>query len=362
VLTLQVALAVILTVTAGLYAHSLYNISRIETGYRSDSTLLARLAYRSVNSMEARQAFLANLLGEIRAHPEVAQVALSAGLPFGFADAKVALPENPDRTIGAGTTQVGGGFFDVSGIRILAGREFDGSQSDLDHAAIVNKQLADALWPNQNAVRRVLHRNGTARVVVGIVEFDRCQGLVAPRAACLWEPFATMSWQAYLRLRTHGNPLDFLPELRRMVRGINPDVSISDVNSFDSYVADLTANQRTSAIMSAALAAVGIALVAIGCFSLFASIVKDSAREIAIRIAIGATPARVISTTLAAGLSVVFAGSVAGLAVSVFVARRIQDQLFNVSLTDTPAFILTVIGMISIGLIATYWPARSRQN
>src|SRR5205814_383146 len=148
-----------------------------------------------------------------------------------------------------------------------------------DHAVIINKVLADSLWPNQNAISRTLNRSGKPRSVVGVVEFDRCTGLLMPSGPCAWEPFVSLGTQAYLRIHTRGDANHFAPELSRIARAIHPDAAISDVSTFDAYVRGLTANQRTSAIISGVLAFVGIALVAIGCFSLFASMVKDKARD-----------------------------------------------------------------------------------
>jgi predicted permease len=359
ILALQVALAVMVAVTAGLYARSLYNINRIDTGYRTDSTLLARVVYRSITSTEARNAFLRDLLDRLRAHPNVATVTAVPATPFGFIETKISLPENPNLTIDTGTTQVGSGFFEASGMHLLGGREFDGSQSDIDRSVIINKVIADSLWPNQNSIGRVLTQNGIPRSVVGVVAFDRCFGLLNSPGPCLWTPFVTQGFQVHLRLRTRGEPSQFTPELRRIVWNTYPDVAVTGVETFDSHIGTLTANQRTSAVVSSALAFIGIALVVIGCFSLFASLVKDSAREIAIRIAVGATPRKVISTTVSRAFWLVVFGTVAGLAASVPIARRIGDQLFNVGSTDLATFIATALGMILIGVAASYWPARS---
>jgi len=358
-LTLQVALAVMLMVAAGLYGRSLYNISQIDTGYNTDSMLLARVVYRSITSTAARQAFLRDLLDQLRAHPEVASVTAGPGTPFGFVQAKVSLPDNPDLTIDTRTTQAASGSFETSGIRLIAGREFDESPSDKDGSVIINKVLADSLWPNQNGIGRAVNHNGVPRSVVGIVEFDRCFGLLASPGPCSWTAFVPQGFQVNLRLRTHGDPARFAPELRRIVRAIHSDVAITDVETLGSHVAALTANHRTSALISSVFAFVGIALVAIGCFSLFESLVKDSAREIAVRIAVGATPRKVISTTLSRGFALVVLGTAIGLGASAVMTGRIADQLFNVASTDMATFIATAIGMIVVGVVASYWPARS---
>ncbi len=268
-LVLQVALAVMLAVTAGLYARSLYNISRIDTGYGDGATLLARVTYRSITSTEGRQVFVTELLDRLRNHPEVANVTAVPATPFGFNAAQVTLAENPNRTIDTGATQVGSGFFGTSGIRLIAGREFDGSQSDRDRGVIINKALAESLWPNQNGIGRVLYQNGIPRSVIGVVAFDRCFGLLASPGPCLWTPFVPQGFQVYLRLHTRRDPGHFTPELRRILWEMRQDVAVTDVETFDAHVAALTGNQRTSAVISSVLAFVGIARVAIGSFSLF---------------------------------------------------------------------------------------------
>jgi predicted permease len=358
-LAIQVAISTILAVTAGLYAHSLYNISQVDSGYPAGSMLFARVNYRSIPSADGRRAFLRTLLDRLGEHPRVDKVSAGPAAPFTFIEFKVSAPENPSLMIDVGSTQAAPGFFDAMGIRVVAGREFDGSDYDTEQSVIINSALAASLWPGRQPIGRVLDRGGRKRSVIGIAEFDRCYGLLGQSGPCVWEPFTTVGTGTYLRIRIDGDASSLLPDLRRIAKEIHPDVAILDANTVDSYIAALTANQRISAILSAALAFVGIGLVAIGCFSLFASMVKDSAREIAIRLAVGATPWNLIFTIVTRGLLLVLLGTAAGLSASLFVTKTVADQFFGVDPSDTTTLVATALGMIVVGLVATYWPARA---
>jgi predicted permease len=356
-LAAQVAASIVLAVTAGLYAQSFYHVATIDPGFPTDRLIVGRVIYRSITSEEGRRSFTGTLLERLGRHPQVEHATIGPGAPFSVGPASVSSQESPG-TVDAALALAAPGFFQAMGIQVVAGRELDGSEADAREAAVINSVLADALWPQQSALGRTFQRDSVKRTVVGVAAFDRCHGLLSRGGPCVWEPVTFSGTQAWIRIRVRGDDAAFIPVLRQLVRDAHPEVALADLAPMDEHMARLTTNQRVSAILSGVLAAIGVSLVVIGCFSLFASMVKDSARELAIRLALGATPRSLVAKVVLRGLGLVVSGTLVGAVASIFVRRRVADQLFEIGSSDVTALVVTVAAIMSAALIATYVPAR----
>jgi ABC-type antimicrobial peptide transport system permease subunit len=161
-----------------------------------------------------------------------------------------------------------------------------------------------------------------------------------------------------LRIRVRGDALQFAPVLRQVVHELHPDIAVTEERTLDAHINFMTATQRLSAFTTSALAVLGLALLAFGCLSLFLSMVKDSTREIAIRIALGADRLKLSRRIVGQGLLLISAGVLAGLVAGHFIAERVADQLYRIEPTDAVAFGGTAMFIIGIGLVSVYWSAR----
>jgi putative ABC transport system permease protein len=244
------------------------------------------------------------------------------------------------------------------GIPIVVGRGFDGGNADNRQSVVVNSSLADALWPGENPLGQAVQRDGVTRTVIGVVRFERCHGLLGGGGPCFWEPVRFPGTQAWIRIRVRSDDAAFIAVLRTIVRELHPDVALADFAAMDDHISRLTTNQRISAVLSGVLAVIGITLVVIGCFSLFASVVKDSERELAIRQALGAMPHAIVQKVVLRALWIVGTGTLVGIVASVFVRKRVADQLFDVARWDMTAFVVTVPAIVAAALLATYMPVR----
>jgi ABC-type antimicrobial peptide transport system permease subunit len=126
----------------------------------------------------------------------------------------------------------------------------------------------------------------------------------------------------------------------------------------DDYLYDRLATPRLTAIATAAIAGAGVVLAAIGCFALFASIVKNGLREIAIRRTLGARAAWLYRRCLLQAATLAGAGIVLGLAATVWIRQEIADQLYGNSLRDLRPFVAAAIVLLAVAMAASYWPAR----
>ncbi len=152
--------------------------------------------------------------------------------------------------------------------------------------------------------------------------------------------------------------MTFVPALRRLVHELSPDVAVAEEQAMASHLNELTGAQRTSAFVTMALAVLAILLLAIGCVALFTGMVRDSRNEIAIRMALGATNAKLTARIVAQGLLLTTTGVLFGLVGSAFISQRMSDQLYRVPSSDPAILSLACSVVLMIGLVSVYWSAR----
>ena len=240
------------------------------------------------------------------------------------------------------------GFFETQRIPLVAGREFESSGDDLPDGLIINHVLAERLWPQRNPVgETVIINDDVERRITGVVALDRCVDLLGERGPCAWQPFPNGS-TGYLRIRTRGAPLELVQPLRTLVRELSPDVAVYEENTLSAILDRSTATHRASALASSALALVGIILMAVSCVSLFLSMVRGSAREISIRMALGATPVNLTQRIMTQGLALAIPGVVLGVALALVVASRLADQFVA---PQRPNILVFVVIPLFVGLV-----------
>jgi ABC-type antimicrobial peptide transport system permease subunit len=174
----------------------------------------------------------------------------------------------------------------------------------------------------------------------------------------LWSSYARDGSTATLRVRTAGPASEFTPVLEGIVDRISPDLAIVEVQTMEEIVERMTRPERVSAAISTALALFGIALLAVGFASVFVAMVRDSRREIAIRMALGATDGRLAARVTGQGLLLLVLGSALGLWLATLVTARLGDRLIGVSPTDPASYAFATLVTLTVGLAAAGIAAR----
>jgi predicted permease len=352
ILALQIALSVALAITAGLYARSFLEATRVTTPYDApESLLVARLRPGGMNA-ETREAFFASLEDRLERHPEVIASAMASSPPY---QAGINVVRHPDSDVRVPIQHklVESDYFVTTGIPIVEGRGFEGTEAEVTSGILVNRELAARLWPGESPLGRTLVFGEEVRQVQGVVGDEHCADLHAAAYPCAWRLSAPNATTGYVYVRTTGDPMVFAGTLRQMVRELTPDVAVSDEAGLDTYLARLLQPERVSAALTGLLALLGVVLMAIGSAALFLSMVRERRRELSIRMALGATGGVIARAVLGRGAVVLGLGSAIGLAVAYAVSKQLADQLVGIAPTDAIAFVVVplVVGATGLGAV-----------
>lgn len=354
----QVAVAVAMAIAAGLYARSLTNIAGVRSPYaNADSVLVARLVLSGMTP-EQVSAFYRELVPRLNSLPGVISSTLGGSEPLSAGEGRTRRPDR-ENAVEHALTFAGPDYFATQGVPILAGRDFAASEEDIRSGIIVNEVLAQLWWPGENPVGQALMQGDQPRTVVGVVGDNGCAHPLADPMPCAWVPLRPFTGGSfsYVNVHTQGAPLSFGPALRSLIRDMNRDIAIDGETTVGRLLADRTATERLSAIGSAAAALVGIGLLCIALLGVFLAMVKDSARELAIRIALGAGPMALVRRITTQGLVLLVPGAMLGIVAAYPVGQWIERQLYRVETNDV-AVVAGVPGLlVGIGIVAMLYVA-----
>ena len=161
-----------------------------------------------------------------------------------------------------------------------------------------------------------------------------------------------------IAVRTAGDPLTLAPALRRNVAAIDRELPIADIAPMTAVIGASVAERRFTMLLLTAFAAVAVALAAIGIYGVLAYVVGQRTQEIGVRLAIGATPANVVTLFVREGAVLTLAGVVCGLAGALALTRALSTLLFGVTTTDPATFAAVAGALALVALVASYVPAR----
>jgi predicted permease len=374
--TVEIALALVLLIGAGLMIKSLYKLTSVEPGFRAGGVLTAELSPPRSRYAKAPeiQAFYDNLLQRVRALPSVRSAGAVTLLPLGGADSSTGFlvqgkEPQPGETWQLHNRTATPGYFSSLGIPILQGRDF-GAQDlkDSPRVIIINQTLAKQIWPTESAIgKRMaidfeaddLGRDRAWREVVGVVADVKHSGLTAAAQPETFSPLLQSSARRMnLVVRSSGEPEQLIPTLRGIVREIDPDLAISRITPMEDLLAQSVAQPRFSMFLLILFSVLAVVLGAVGIYGVMSYLVEQRLHEIGIRIALGATRGDVIKMIVRQGLYLLLAGAVAGLVVSAFLSRVVSSLLYEVRPTDPLTMLLATLTVAFVVVAACLIPAR----
>ena len=377
-IALEVAGALVLLVSCGLMARSVIAMLQTDLGFQSDGLLRGRIVLRAAGYADASaftrfyEQFAARVAAETGAHVAFSNWPLYAEFPSQAVEVQDRSGDGPT----AGAVEVGAGYFGTLGIEMRSGREFTaedfpadaGSHESFSSAApvaIVSETLARQLWPDGTALGRFVRpveptpagfRRGDWRRVVGVAS-DVRQSYGDPNVRDIYTPRIPSGRFGSFFVRTNRPAPPLWDTMKRAAAGLDPRASVGEpqpVSTQDTQRAGTT----FLAGLLAALALVAAFIAVVGIYGVTAFATQHREREIAIRMALGATGRAIVRLFLRESSVTLVFGLLMGLAGAFAASRVLQSQLYGVSAIDVPTLAITSVGLAAIGVLATLWPAR----
>lgn len=369
----QVALALVLLVGAGLLTRSFLALNQVDAGFDPRGVVAMNLSLPSntYGTPEHRIAFHERLDERLRALPGVESAALVSNLPLANRDSDSSfhvegrpLPSPADRSA-AWVRRTTPGYFDTMQIRLVAGRDFTVADNrDATLVAIINETTARRYFANENPLgRRITFGDPTAadpvwRQIVGVAHDIKNFGLDADSRLAVYLPYRQVpTGNLYATVRTTGDTASLAAGLRRSVSEIDPAMAVASITTMESMVADSLASERFMATLMSTFALVALTLAVVGLYGVVSYGVGLRLHEMGVRVALGARPLAIRRLIVGSSLALVGGGTVLGLLGAVAASRLIAGLLFGIEATDPMTFVLVSVALLAAGFAASAVPA-----
>ena len=366
----QVVIAFVTLIGAGLIARSLVALERVDSGMDVRNVLTARLtlSFTKYNTNELRRTFASALTDRLRSLPAVSSAAIASAVPLTVNQPQVFRFQIEGAGPSAGAphsdiTAVSGDYFKTIGVPLLAGRTF--AAADRDTSAppvIVSRRLAKAYWSDRSPIgTRISPDSGRHWLtVIGVVGDVRESGIDKDITDEMYIPLASQALgDLRVFLRMSGPMPPVVTALRGAVHELDPQQPVAAVQTLEQVRGAQLAEPRLTTILLMAFAAVALVLTATGLAGVIAYDVTQRLPEIAIRLALGSTPERVLLLVMRQGLSIVLVGVAIGFFVALEGGRLVGKLLFNVTSTDAVTYAAVAVLLIATAALACFIPSRA---
>ncbi|MGH9848797.1 MAG: ADOP family duplicated permease [Blastocatellia bacterium] len=364
----EVALATVLMIGAGLLLKSFGRLVSFDHGFRAENVLVVPLTMRGqINPQFA--SFYDQALEQVRALPRVESASLAMATPMDvqglfrrpFQIEGQARPAGQEPPL-IGLRPISADYFKTVSIPLLSGRTFnEQDRAGAQVVAVVNQTFVKTYFPQSQAVGRRLQSEvlkGQSILIVGVVADVLPEAGVVSRPA-LYLPFSQFPIPGMsLLLRTAGNPLNLVPAIRERIRSLDPNVPLDKFYPLEQKVAEATISPRFTLALIGLFAALGVVLAAVGIYGVMSYAVAERAREIGIRMALGAQHLTVLRLILAQGLKLTLFGLGLGLSAALGLTRWLKNLLFGVTATDPLTFAAMAMLLLLVAGLACWMPAR----
>ena len=374
----EVALSVMLLAGAGLLIRSFTRLMNVDPGFRTEHLISFALALPEAKYEKptSQSAMIDAVMERIRAIPGVQSAGAGQGLPltgYGFSLSftiagrpPVKPSEEPDAELRITTPE----YLSTLGVRITRGRGF----SKLDDASaprvlLITEEAARKFFPSEDPIGHHISfgwRRDSVRLegdIVGVTSDVKQSSLAVATRPQMWVPFA--QWPAgvvTIVIHSSRDLQSVAADARRAIRELDPDLAIAHVQTLDDVVAESVAQPRFYMTLLSAFAVVAIVLASIGIYGVIAYLVGQRSREIGIRIALGASPSRVVRMVVSEGVAMVGVGIGIGVVCAIALTQLMRALLFNTKSTDPMTYILVTLVLAAVALVASSVPALRAAN
>jgi putative ABC transport system permease protein len=372
-LAAQVALAVLLTVSAGLLLRSFVRVAAVNPGVRVAHILTMNLSLPTVkyDTPVKRANFYRDLTERLESVPGVRSAGAVMFLPLRVSMLSFRIGVNGFQIQGRQSVAQGQepmadyriatpGYFNTIGIALRKGRLFD-QHDDMDakRVALINEAMAVKHFPRENPLGQHIDTGGASMEIVGVVADAKLYGLDAPIEPAIYVPHMQHPAESMgLAVQTQGDPAALASAVRREILKLDPEQPVSSVRTMDTVLSDSLMLRRVAMLMLAVFAALALTLAAVGIYGLTAYSVSRRTHEIGLRVALGASQAEVLRLIVVRGLVISAIGAAIGLAAAWQLTRALSGMLYGVTATDPLVFAGVPLLLIAVSAFASYVPAR----
>jgi predicted permease len=370
----QVALALVLVISAGLLTRTFFQLLGADGGFNAERVLTFQLPLPALKYAEQDHivALFGNVLERLRAIPGVQSAGIGETVPLGGEGEStvIRMPDHPAASQKempfADFTVISPGYFSAIGTPLLRGRDFlETDTTDSMPVAIVNAAMEKKYWPNEGAIGRQVGP-GTTRfpllTIVGVVPDVKHTSLREETAPEMYVLYNQKPWPSMLdmrvALRTKADPASATETVRENIHAIDPDLPLAKVATLTTLVDDSMSQPRFSVFLLGSFGALALLLASIGMYGVISYSVLQRTQEIGIRMALGAQRRKVFGMVLGQGARLAGLGIGIGLVAALGVTRLMASFLYGVRPTDPLTFAGVSLLLLGIALLACYLPAR----
>jgi putative ABC transport system permease protein len=371
----EVALALVLLVGAGLLVRSFAALQSVDPGFRTERVLSFRISTGTGTYPEAAHVreFQTSLLERLNGMPGVeAATAITTLLLARLPNmSPVAIegeppPGDDDPVTSVTSDFVDPAFFATMGIPLARGRGFERTDVvDGVQVAVVNEAFVRRFLPGQEPLGRRFTRgdpespDAVWQTIVGVVVDARRSGLAEPVRPAAYRPTSQVAPRSIeVLVRTAGPPLGLVPQVRAALRELDANMAMAQLRTIEGAMAEAVAARRFIMLLLGAFAALAVTLAVIGIYGVLAYLVGQRTREMGIRMALGADPRAIIGLVLSQAARHVLPGVAIGAVAALALTRVLRSQLFGVGATDPMTFAAVTLLLVAVALLAAWVPAR----
>ncbi|HVQ39673.1 MAG TPA: ABC transporter permease [Pyrinomonadaceae bacterium] len=369
----EIAMTLVLLVCAGLLIRTVWGLQQVDSGFNSQNILAMNIGLPAAKypKPENRIAFYEQVRERIAALPGVKAAGTTSVLPLSRNfDGRGLLIEDQPKPRGQEITVdlyvATPGYLTAMEIPLLQGRAItEQDLADSPNVVLINKTMADRLWPNGNALGKRVSMPGNGdrpepwRTVVGIMSDVAQYALDKKPPMQIYLPHSQFptSFNSIV-VKTIGEPTALIGAVRQEILGVDKDQAVSKVTTLDQLRGESILLRRFFMVLLLVFAGVALVLTAVGIYGVMSYVASQRTHEIGIRMALGAQAKDVMKLIISNGLLLAFIGVALGLAAALALTHLLSSLLFGVAATDTLTFVGVAVGLILIAMVACYIPAR----
>ncbi len=370
---LEVAIAVLVLIGAGLLLRSFMRLSRVDPGFKPQHILSAEFGLTPDRiPLLNRGPFIERVLDKIKTVPGVQSAALISDLPMGVGETVTTVePEGQAKdkkseTRFAALRTVSPGYFELMGVPLRSGRTFTEADRDgTTPVAVINDIMARDFWKGENPLGKRFTMGGAppTYTVVGVVAGIRYSGLQGELRSEMYRlekqsPKDSVPFMMRVVMRTQGDPLALTSPIRAAVREVDPGQPVSSVRTLEEMVGNSVAKQRFFLLLLGLFALLALLLSIVGIYGVTSYSVAQRTRELGLRMALGAQPGDILRMVIRETGTLTVIGVVLGLAAAYALTRFMESLLFNVKATDPLVFLGIAVVLILVSVLAAFFPGR----